>query len=78
MEYVSETKSEYLILGKKKRPENKKTDTFDVNNKQGSTLGEIKYYANWRKYCYFPTVQAVYDQKCLGQITKWLEELNRK
>lgn len=44
------------------------------NNSSGAELGEIKWYASWRQYCYFPTVQAVYSTGCLKDIADFISQ----
>lgn len=46
-----------------------------LNNKFGTELGRIKWYVPWRRYSYFPTVQAVYDDGCLDDISDFIKQL---
>ena len=38
-------------------------------------LGEIKWYAPWRKYCFYPGDSTVFDSKCLQDIQDKIDEL---
>ncbi len=38
------------------------------NNRSKEELGQVKWYGPWRQYCYFPTRQAVYNNRCLSII----------
>ncbi|KKK99137.1 hypothetical protein LCGC14_2635780, partial [marine sediment metagenome] len=44
------------------------------NNNSDDELGVVKWYAPWRSYCYFPTVQAVYSEGCLVDIRRFITE----
>lgn len=51
-----------------------KTMVWDVTNKKsGELLGRIKYYANWRQYCFFPATCTVFSAGCLAEITGFIE-----
>lgn len=53
-----------------------KTKVFDVLNKVFNTyLGQIKWYAPWRKYCYFPSDGLVFDEGCLADINDFINKL---
>jgi hypothetical protein len=56
---------------------NPKTKVIGVVTKgHGQTcLGVIKWYPNWRQYAFFPNSETVFERICLGDITKFLEEL---
>ena len=45
------------------------------NNRSNEQLGLIKWYSPWRQYCYFPTIQAVYNTSCLGDIADFIYHL---
>ena len=47
------------------------------NNSSGDELGEVKWYPAWRQYCYFPTVQAVYSDGCLKDISSFIQSMNK-
>lgn len=46
-----------------------------VNNSSKEELGLVKWYATWRRYCYFPTVQAVYSDDCLDDISHFIKQI---
>lgn len=43
------------------------------NLRSAATLGVVKWYAPWRRYCYFSTTEAVYSPGCLKDIQDFLE-----
>ena len=57
----------------------KKTKRFRVLSKcDGSELGIIKWYPQWRHYCFFPTIEfeTVYSDRCLIEISNFITKLN--
>lgn len=45
------------------------------NNRSGLDLGVVKWYPAWRQYCYFTLYDAVYNKKCLEDITEFIAQL---
>ena len=51
-----------------------KTRLFSVfNSSNRSLLGYVKWWGNWRKYCFFP-LNSLFDDKCLEQIAVFCRE----
>jgi len=48
------------------------TDGEDV------TLGQIRYYAQWRQYGFYPNDGTVYEKNCLNDITKFVILMNEQ
>ena len=68
------TKFEYIYF--ELIEEKPKTKVFSCrNNRSNTELGIVKWYPAWRRYCYFPTVQAVYSVGCLDDIKNFIEQL---
>ncbi len=42
-----------------------------------SHLGNIQWLAPWRKYCFYPTPNTVYDTTCLREIADFCENQTR-
>ena len=40
-------------------------------------IGQVYWYPRWRRYCYFPTEETVYDVGCLEDIVVFIRELMR-
>lgn len=56
-----------------------KTSVWRCQNIKGEDeLGIVKWYAPWRQYCYFPTVQAVYSAGCLADIKDFISSEMKK
>ena len=56
---------------------NKKTKVFEVRNKiSGGRLGCVKWYAPWRRYCFFVDFPGiVFDAGCLADIQDFINKL---
>lgn len=56
--------------------ESGKTERYIVRAKQGNVmLGDIRWFAGWRKYAFFPYADRVFEQDCLRDIALFLEQL---
>lgn len=53
----------------------KKTKRFWVKSKEGGdTIGYIYWYGRWRKYCFFPNTDTVYEWICLYDIADFCKQ----
>jgi hypothetical protein len=53
-----------------------KTDIYLVkNNLNNSVLGKISWYISFRKYCFFPSFNTVFDSNCLEDIINFMGKL---
>ena len=60
---------EYLLVHKHPRKPERKTDIFTVTSKDPTNeLGIVKWFGSWRKYCFFPYPNTVFDSACLQNI----------
>lgn len=62
---------EYTEVGKST---NGKTSIRHVSC-NGTMLGVIKWYSNWRRYVFYPEINTLFDAKCLGNIQFYLERM---
>lgn len=69
-------KSKYLFFEQlKSKP---KTEVHRVHNaKHGETLGDIKWYAPWRQYC-FIIDDMVFSRGCMRDICDFIDQLMKK
>lgn len=68
--------SKYMYM-KGNRNEGRKTIQFNIFQKGTDySLGIIKWFPNWRSYCYFPTGNTVFDSGCLEMILSWVNTAN--
>jgi len=71
--FKSEYKYFYLIL----IDDTGKTSKWAIaNNKGDFKLGEIKWYAPWRQYCFFPGNNVVFNKTCMLDILDFIDQLN--
>ena len=59
-----------------------KTLVYDIlNNNSDDLLGQVKYYANWRQYTFFPEEGCIFSVGCLDDVidfTRKVQENHRK
>ena len=48
-----------------------KTNIYQVIS-NGIHLGDIKWYASWRRYAFYPNEETVYEKDCLRDIANFL------
>lgn len=56
-----------------------KTSVYGVYPKNSKEkVGVIKWYPQWRHYCFFPTLEfeTVHSDRCLQEISECISELN--
>jgi hypothetical protein len=78
LELIGRTIQSKYMAFKLEKLENKKTYNVKVLAKSNLTvLGEIKWYAPWRKYCFFTVeeYQTVFDSNCLNEIDNVIKQL---
>lgn len=55
------------------------TKKFTVQPKnstnQSESLGLIKWYSPWRRYCFYPSNETIFDSKCLSNINDFIYSL---
>ncbi len=58
----------------------RKTPIYEITNQQNEfiKLGYVKYNSRWRKYCFYPDDETVFDDKCLLEMIKFLNYLNNE
>ena len=44
---------------------------------QGTVLGDISWYANWRQYCFMPREDCIFNGGCLSDIVAFLQTANQ-
>lgn len=50
-----------------------KTHIFDIFNGD-VMLGEIRWHAPWRRYCFYPKEHTLFDRSCLAEIISMLDQ----
>ncbi len=68
--------SEYVLFEYVGTSDSGKTVIYNVLEKRySSILGQIRWFAPWRQYCFYPKTSSVYDHSCLTAIGKVLAAL---
>ncbi len=52
------------------------TKIWDVVS--GGYIGKVSWYGPWRKYCFYPNDNSLYDQTCLREVADFLETETRR
>lgn len=74
-----ELKTDYKHIYMNELNTNKKTRHFEVTSKSSDgVLGIVKWFAPWRRYAFFPSVNCLFDAACLTSITEFLQELMKE
>lgn len=47
---------------------NRKTPIYDIFSLDDINLGQIRWYAAWRKFCFYPNGDTIWDDKCLREL----------
>jgi hypothetical protein len=56
----------------------RKTLIFAAVTKEGQVIGQIRWFAAWRKYCFYPFAETVWEENCLRQIADFIEGETKK
>jgi hypothetical protein len=52
----------------------RKTDSWEVwSLDDGRHIGRVRWYSQWRRYCFFPSSGIACDPDCLRSIAQFLE-----
>ena len=63
----------YLIF--REVPKGTKTKYIQIFNTSERYMGHISYFNYWRRYCFWPESDRVFDVNCLHEIIKKIDEL---
>jgi hypothetical protein len=54
-----------------------KTSRWSIHNiRTQAFLGEIKWYSAWRQYCFFTTMDSVFNDSCMLDILDFIKQLS--
>jgi hypothetical protein len=52
-----------------------KTDNWEVRaNERHTFLGFVRWRSTWRRYCFYPAADTVFEEDCLSDIAAFLRE----
>lgn len=49
-----------------------KTNRWAVEALDGTLLGEVKWFSAWRRYCFMPERETVFEEECLRGIARFI------
>jgi hypothetical protein len=52
-----------------------KTKVFNICNNSGDILGYIKWFANWRRYCFYTIDNMIFDVNCISEVSDFITNL---
>ncbi len=68
--------SKYLRFDQAQVGDNRKTEVWNVYSKSsGGMLGQIKWFGQWRQYCFWPFRDRIFNTECMSDISKVIKEL---
>lgn len=67
--------NDYKYITMIKSEDKPKTSVFEVYTKHKDILGEIKWFPQWRQYCFFPEDDCVFSKGCMADINQFIEKL---
>lgn len=67
--------NDYKYITMIKTEDKPKTSVFEVFSKHDDLLGEIKWFPNWRQYCFFPEDGCVFSKGCMVDINDFIKQL---
>ena len=56
----------------------RKTTVWAVTAKDGSYLGRVSWFGRWRKYCFFPAPDCVFEETCLREIAQFIVDRTKE
>jgi hypothetical protein len=58
----------------------KKTGIWDVRTVVGirQRIGQVKWFAPWRRYVFIPETDTLYDEKCLKKLAEFCEAATKQ
>lgn len=79
MVYPILKKMKWIYIKEAPIEKGRKTKVFLVNSMgENSFLGLIKWYSHWRKYCFFPAEQTIFEWDCLCDIAEFCKEQTKE
>jgi hypothetical protein len=60
-------------------PAGQKTRRYSVYSNLSQalqSLGQVKFYGAWRKFCFFPSQSTLFDTTCLNEIAEFCKHQN--
>jgi len=56
------------------QPNGRKTNVYEVYSNYDDHLGTVKWFTNWRKYCFYPAQGTIFEETCMREISQFIED----
>ena len=63
----------HLTFELQPKPEKRKTEIWTVVAQGEIRLGDVRWYAPWRRYTFNPDAETLYDPECLRRLATFCE-----
>lgn len=70
-------KSNYFYITEEILP-NRKTPIYNIINNNNLKIGQIRWYGPWRKFCFYPDSDTIWDNNCLQDVLNIINDYNSK
>lgn len=70
--------SGWIFFGNRRKSKSGKTSIWYVQDAASRILGEIRWYAQWRRYALFPMPETVWEKECLRTAADFCEVQTNK
>jgi hypothetical protein len=50
------------------------TKVWKASSASGTFLGRVKWWAHWRRYCFFPAPELLFDCNCLWDLADFVKQ----
>lgn len=71
----------WVLFENERHTKSRLTRIWDVNTREGNPLGDVRWFAAWRRYVFVPMGGTLYEEDCLRTIAEFCERqtvLNRQ
>jgi hypothetical protein len=69
------TQSQWVYFAYLGKSDNGKTDNWEVRaNERNVFLGFVRWRSTWRRYCFYPAADTMFEEDCLSDIAAFLRE----
>ena len=66
-------RADWIFFGYRRKSKSGKTSIWYVQDADSVVLGEIRWYARWRRYALFPEHETVWEKNCLRTVADFCE-----
>ncbi len=71
-------RANWIFFSYRHKSKSGKTNIWQVQDAASRVLGEIRWYASWRRYALFPDTGTVWERDCLRTVADFCETQTTK